>query len=1238
MKKLPEIWRVIFLGLLTLICFTENSWSQSNFRIFPYLQVADNDLVQLRWFSKAGFTSSILIKDSANKVLYSSEIPAEEQSNLYYTSQEKSEIIPGLEGQNWIGGEKYFRYTYKFKAPFNQILKYEVILGVEKYSGQFKTGPDPSSWEKIRFIALADSETEPKGRVTNRAWYPGNPLIRPFQTPALWKQKFGTTSEQGYEIPNYFLTEKIGFAENLKIIKERNPDFVVMPGDLVQGGGYMPGWDEFWRHTAGDFNQIFTKIPVIPALGNWESFGGVNGGYGFNERGAFNPVLSRSRFHSFFALDFGDPLQKHRQSYYRTDYGPVTILTLDSTNGTPEEKRSDTPDNQKLKGKEYSGPGTDTQENFTLAEYEAAGGTDLSGFGPGSDQYKWLEENLKKAKEEKRLVFVQFHHIPFASGEHGVPMNHELSTGQGGTPLRVLHPLFEEYGVIAVLSGHDELFERSVVDMDGDGKGVLYYDVGLAGDGMRGVKRDWLNNPSLALDYNPYSQWTADQKEPEQWNTSGPVPLLIDGGKHYGHLEVNLTKIKDGNKYFAQIDFDPVYVFPVLNSNYDLEKIERRIYNDRVRIFVELGEDPVVPIFKEKIVVELNPNGIAHTTIKDYLLNDPKEDWKVEYSQSPIFNCSQIEGTEIEIKITDSKGNSWQKVVLVEVKDKLAPVFVTKSPSLVFDKSIGVLELDPEQFISSVSDNCGIKSIELNKPNISCADFDLTHELILTVTDKSGNKAEKLIQVKATPTESKKVSIKASGTLYSGGSVNLTLGEELEYEVIHWTRNSTLIPLETSKTLVITQGGGYKAFLRLKNGCDVYSLAMEVTVSEFPFPSVKEKVELNLNEEGKAELLVSSLFSEWPINNTDLTFELSKKLFDCMDLGEKQVTVFIRDSKGQTWERKVLVLIRDNIKPTLISKNIQIQLDVTLGKAEITPDHVIESVKDNCTLKSVTISKALFTCEDMGKEISVTVRAEDQSGNVTEKVSKVTVQRKEAQTVQISGKKEICQGEKSILELSSSASFEVVRWRRNGVEVPNQNGKTLETSEPGLYHAVIRYQGGCLSETEQIEVKVNSKPTGEIRVDGNILRAPEGNFTYQWFRNGQKIENATSRTLILNQMGEYSVELTSSAGCKAHLPTVTMTISGLGGKWVKNPENLIIYPNPANSFAKVELPIDKLGTGKIHFNIYNLDGKEVSSSISFLHTEENTLELQLNELPRGTYLIWVTGSSQSSFVGKLIIQ
>ncbi|GMQ28361.1 T9SS type A sorting domain-containing protein [Algoriphagus confluentis] len=1230
---------ICFCLVLFLIPFSVSA--QSSFRIFPYLQVADGNLVQIRWFSAGNHSSSVLVKDDTGNILFSGNITGIKQSDLYYTALERNETIPGLEGQNWIGGEEYFRFDSKFRVPFDTQIGYEVTLNGEKFTGSFRSAPDPKSWEKVRIVALSDSETEPRGRVTNRAWYPGQPLFRPFSIPALWKEKFGTTVEQGFEIPNYFLTEKAGYAENLKILKTREPDLILMPGDLVQGGGYMPGWDEFWRHNAGEFDQIITRIPIIPALGNWETFGALNGGYGVNEKGQFNPVVGRSRFHSFFELDFGDQLQKHRQSYYRTDYGPVTILTLDSTNGTPDEKRSDYPDGQKLKGKEFSGPGTDTQENFTQSQYDAARGKDLSGFGPGSAQYEWLVANLKEAKELGHLVFVQFHHIPYSSGEHGVPMNHELSTGQGGTPMRVLHPVFEEYGVIAVLSGHDEIFERSFVDTNGDGKGVLYYDVGVAGDGLRGVKRDWLGNPLLPLDYNSFSKWTADQKSAEQWNTSGPFPILTDGGKHYGHLEINISKIKDGTKTFAQIEFDPVYVFPVLNSSYELIRTERRVYDDRVKVLVELAEEIPEPIFKEKIIVGLNQSGEVSTTLADYLEGEVSADWKVEFSRSPKYDCSDLQGSENELLITDSKGNSWKKVVLVEVKDLLPPTLSTKLPALNFDLVKGELTLNPEDFVESLTDNCSIQSLQLSKSKITCDDYELPQEVVLTAKDQSGNTVTKTVTFSVNPFESKKISIspESGSTFFEGEVVEIRLGEEFGFVVSGWYRNGELLPELKGKAIAVELPGMYWAELFPEGGgCLVESKKTEIRFTSLPFGELKESVELILGPEGKADLKPSDIFVTWPLSDPNLTITLQQSSFTCADLGEKIIGVVIKSSSGQTWERTIQVKVKDTTAPILKPKNLNLGLDVTVGSVSLNPDLILDSATDICGIKEITLDRQAFGCEDLGKTIVVKIRAVDPSGNVAEAITEVTIKRIEPSPVLLQGVEEICSGEEALLELSSNTAFEVIRWRRNGVEIPDQRAKTLTTKEPGVYHVVIRYSGGCLSESNTFEVKVNPLPEGEIEVDGNILRAPEGNFTYQWFRNGQAISSATSRTLTVDQMGEYEVELTSPQGCSARLEPVTLTISGIGTPLARKAQALKIYPNPARERVSLEFDGEFAENQEFELKLVDANGKDVSRMVNFNLIGSQTIELFLNDLAPGTYLVWVLGSRQQSFFGKLVIQ
>jgi len=108
------------------------------------------------------------------------------------------------------------------------------------------------------------------------------------------------------------------------------------------------------------------------------------------------------------------------------------------------------------------------------------------------------------------------------------------------------------------------------VDLDRDGRGVTYYDVGVAGDGIRGGVPDLLN-------LNPFSVWSADRNEPEVWQTVGGVPLLISGGRHYGHLEINLTRLPSASgAYEAAVSLQPVHLFPVLDANYNLVRTERR--------------------------------------------------------------------------------------------------------------------------------------------------------------------------------------------------------------------------------------------------------------------------------------------------------------------------------------------------------------------------------------------------------------------------------------------------------------------------------------------------------------------------------------------------------------------------------------------------------------------------------------------------------------------------------------
>lgn len=631
-----------------------------SFRVNPYLQQPSSDGMYFTWFTEEETSGELTITGPGLDEPLSFTTDPTFEPLLTYTTAEQNQEIDGLEQGSWLLGDENYKHTVDVSglAP-DTTYNYSVTVGDSVFEASFETAPTAEDWDQIRFVALSDSETEPRGRVRRRDWQQGalqdESLDRPALEGSLWADTLGVSGSR----LNYPLTENVGYANNLEIINSRDPDFMMMPGDLVQGGGYQPGWDEFFRHNAGEFDSGLSEYPLLPALGNWENFGALNGGYGTDDDGRFGPRFGREKFHVYFdAPENGTP--EHQDNYYRIDYGPITILTLDSSNGEPDDSR----DNYggegqppQVSGQEFTEPGTDTQQNFTRDQYEEEGGTDLADFNPDSPQWNWVIEQLEDAREQGQIIFAQFHHVPYSSGTHGLPMNHVDSSGQGGTPMRQYHPLFEEYGVAAVFSGHSEMFERSFVDEDGDGVGVHYYDVGVAGDGMRGERTDDEGN---LLNYNQFSQWTADQSEPELWEEVDGVRQIVEGGKHYGHLEVNLERLDDG----AEISFTPVYSFPILDANYEVVDTERRVYGDEITL--QTNAEGVV-VSAETPTEELTP---VFGSLEDDTLDAAVED----LGSNLIFagaGADLVDSSTTETGSNRIYGGSEDDELLAQTQDRL---------------------------------------------------------------------------------------------------------------------------------------------------------------------------------------------------------------------------------------------------------------------------------------------------------------------------------------------------------------------------------------------------------------------------------------------------------------------------------------------------------------------------------------------------------------------------------------
>lgn len=505
--------------LLSLGCFSQadggGGLRASEFEVYPYLQNPTSSAMTVVWFT-ANDVPGVLEIDRPGDPLRLVSQP--ELAEALRDNPWKPERVPPRD-------VPLYRHRIRVTGlSAGTRYRYRVEQRGEPFDGILRTAPDADS--PVRLMFYSDCETEPESSTT---------------PPVDWPAPPGSTRPPGRR--NYLVNQTEGYRRNLTVMEEREPDLISIVGDLVETGGEQRDWEEFWKHNAGEYGRIASRIPLVAALGNHENYAGAGGGY--TAQGA---NFATAKYLTYFEFpNNGATRREHVGRYYRLDYGPVSLICLDSSDGGPPQTERDT--------------------NFNLV------GSHAPDFNPGSEQAAWLERELVSARQRSRFVFVQFHHTMFGSGPHSVPLGHPNFSGQSGRALRVLLPLLMRHGVDAVFSGHDELWERSEargeqVLPNGDRRlhTIHFYDVGTGGDGLRGPMEGF---------ENPGRRFLVHDNAPEIWQGE----RLVSGGKHYGHLEVNVAPVASGG---WRAELQPVHVFPLTDDAGQVTGWERRVYDDVV--------------------------------------------------------------------------------------------------------------------------------------------------------------------------------------------------------------------------------------------------------------------------------------------------------------------------------------------------------------------------------------------------------------------------------------------------------------------------------------------------------------------------------------------------------------------------------------------------------------------------------------------------------------------------------
>ncbi|NMM49664.1 PKD domain-containing protein [Marinigracilibium pacificum] len=183
---------------------------------------------------------------------------------------------------------------------------------------------------------------------------------------------------------------------------------------------------------------------------------------------------------------------------------------------------------------------------------------------------------------------------------------------------------------------------------------------------------------------------------------------------------------------------------------------------------------------------------------------------------------------------------------------------------------------------------------------------------------------------------------------------------------------------EITKTITVTPGN-YSVTVTNSNGCSsTDNISVNVGDTDPPTALVNN-ITIQLNELGIAEITASQIdngsFDDCEIDN----ITIDKSIFTCNNVGANDVTLVVTDKSGKSSSAVAIVTVEDITPPTVITKDIIIQLDAT-GNATITPADVNDKSSDACGILSYSLDIDAFTCDDIGDN-TVNLTFTDNNGN-----------------------------------------------------------------------------------------------------------------------------------------------------------------------------------------------------------------------------------------------------------------